>query len=67
MSNDFKLCYIRRRAVTWCSIKYDIVPFKQLIQEHYRQLAMKGGLDSAATAPSNIFNMTEVILYEMDN
>lgn len=43
MSNDFKLSYIRRRVVEWCSIKYKIVPFKQLIQEHYRELAMKGG------------------------
>ena len=43
MNNDFKLCYIRRRVVEWCSIKYEIVPFKELIQEHYRELAMRGG------------------------
>lgn len=41
MNNDFKLIYIRRRVVEWCSIRYDIVPFKQLIQEHYRELVMK--------------------------
>ena len=38
---DFKLQYIHRCKVTWCSIKYGIVPFKQLIQEHYRELAIK--------------------------
>lgn len=38
---DFKLQYIRRYKVTWCSIKYEIIPFKQLIQEHYRELAIK--------------------------
>lgn len=43
MNNDFKLCYIRRRIVEWCSIKYEIVPFKQLIQEHYWELTMRGG------------------------
>jgi hypothetical protein len=41
MNNDFKLYYIHRRVITWCSIKYEIVPFKQLIQEHYRELAGK--------------------------
>lgn len=45
MNNDFKLCYIRRRVVEWGSIKYEIVPFKQLIQEHYWELAMKGGAE----------------------
>ena len=38
---DFKLQYIRRRKVTWCSIKYEIIPFKQLIQAHYQELAIK--------------------------
>ena len=38
---DFKLQYIRRRKVTWCSIKYEIIPFKQLIQAHYRELVIK--------------------------
>ena len=41
MSNDFKLCYIRRRVVEWCSIRYDIMPFKRLIQEHYWESTMK--------------------------
>ena len=45
MSNDFKLRYVYRRVVEWCSIKYEIVPFKQLIQEHYWGLAMKCGAE----------------------
>lgn len=45
MSNDFKLCCIYRPVVEWCSIKYEVVSFKQLIQEHYWKLAMKGGAE----------------------
>lgn len=41
MTNDIKLTYIRRRKVSWCSIKYEIVPFKQLIQEHYWERAIR--------------------------
>lgn len=43
MGNDFKLCYIHRPVVEWCSIKYEVASFKSLIQEHYWELAMKGG------------------------
>ena len=41
MNNDFKLRYIRRRVIKWCSITYETVAFKKLIQEHYWELAMK--------------------------
>ena len=41
MANDIKLTYIRRRKVSWCSIRYEIVPFKRLIQEHYWELAIR--------------------------
>lgn len=43
MSDAFNY-YIFRRKVEWCSIKYEAVPFKRLIQEHYWELAMKGVL-----------------------
>lgn len=42
MNNDFNLNYVYRRVVSWCSVKYEIVPFKKLIQEHYWELVMKG-------------------------
>jgi len=41
MINDTKLTYIRRRKVSWCSITYEIVPFKRLIQEHYWERAIR--------------------------
>lgn len=42
--------YIIRRKISWCAIEYEIVPFKEIIQEHYREKAfktiqMKGGAD----------------------
>lgn len=41
MVNDIKLSYISRRKVSWCSITYEIVPFKRLIQEHYWEQAVR--------------------------
>lgn len=37
---NIKLQYIQRPKITWCSFKWEIIPFKQLIQEHYRELAI---------------------------
>jgi hypothetical protein len=45
MNIDFNLNYIYRRVVSWCSIRYEIIPFKRLLQEHYREMAMKGGAE----------------------
>ena len=45
MNNDFDLNYVYRRVVSWCSIEYVVVPFKRLIQEHYWELAMRGGTE----------------------
>lgn len=45
MNNDFKLQYFSRPIVSWCSITYEIVPFKTLIQKHYWELAMKGDVE----------------------
>lgn len=41
MINDVKLHYFSRTKISWCSIKDEIVPFKLLIQEHYRERAAR--------------------------
>ena len=41
MIYDIKLQNISRPKISWCSIKHEIIPFRQLIQEHYRELAAR--------------------------
>jgi hypothetical protein len=33
--------YLYRRVVSWCSISYEIVSIKEVLQERYRFLALK--------------------------